>query len=385
MRDMISRADLQSLMSRTSTPCVSIYLPTHEAGAEIQQDPIRLKNLLRETEERLTAIGLRSREAQEFLEPVQHLIPERPFWQHQADGLALFRTRELFRHYRLPVRFDELVVVSDRFHIKPLLPLFTAGGRFYILALSQNAMRLLQATPHRVSEVALPASVPASLAEGLKFDDPEKQLQFHARTASGRGGRSAMFYGTGSAGEDNKEDLQRYCRQVDRGLHEILREERVPLVPAAVEYLLAIYRQANTYPHLLGEGVKGNPDELRAEELHARAWPLVEPHFRQTREEAVARYHQLAGTERVSEDVKAILPAASQGRVETLFVATGIQQWGSVAPETHAVHPHDAAEPGDEDLLDRAAVAALLSGGTVYAVEPDRVPGGGRAAAVFRY
>jgi hypothetical protein len=34
-------------------PADSIYLPTHIAGREIPQDPIRLKNLLSSAEERL--------------------------------------------------------------------------------------------------------------------------------------------------------------------------------------------------------------------------------------------------------------------------------------------------------------------------------------------
>jgi radical SAM superfamily enzyme YgiQ (UPF0313 family) len=40
---------------------------------------------------------------------------------------------------------------------------------------------------------------------------------------------------------------------------------------------------------------------------------------------------------------------------------------------------------GDEHLLDLAAVQTYLKGGIVYAVEPEKVPGGTYAAAVLRY
>jgi len=46
---------------------------------------------------------------------------------------------------------------------------------------------------------------------------------------------------------------------------------------------------------------------------------------------------------------------------------------------------HEEAKPGDEDLLDLAAVQTLLNGGTVYAVELEKVPDGASLAAVFRY
>ena len=38
-----------------------------------------------------------------------------------------------------------------------------------------------------------------------------------------------------------------------------------------------------------------------------------------------------------------------------------------------------------EDLLNIAAIQTFLNSGTVYAVEPDAVPGQGPVAAVFRY
>jgi hypothetical protein len=68
-----------------------------------------------------------------------------------------------------------------------------------------------------------------------------------------------------------------------------------------------------------------------------------------------------------------------------LFVAVGLQRWGTFEPETNTVHVHEEAEPGDEDLLDFAAVQTLLNSGTVYAVELEKVPDEAPLAAVLRY
>ena len=46
--DLLPRRELEGLILEREGPCVSIFLPTHRAGAETQQDPIRLKNLLGE-------------------------------------------------------------------------------------------------------------------------------------------------------------------------------------------------------------------------------------------------------------------------------------------------------------------------------------------------
>jgi hypothetical protein len=394
--DMLARGELRALMRKPEGLCVSIYTPTHRAGREVQQDPIRLKNLLGEAEECLSEGGLRAPEARELLEPAQGLLQDGLFWQYQSDGLAMFISSESFRYYRLPFDFEPLVVVTDRFHIKPLLPLLSGDGRFYVLALSQDEIRLLQGTRYNVSEVNL-EDVPESLAEFLKWDDPEKRLQFHTttRTPGGervppavKGARPAIFHGHGVASADDPKDyILRYFHRVDEGLSAVLGGERAPLVLAGVDYLHPIYHESNTYPHLVDDGIEGNPEELSAGELHEQAWAIVQPLFLAEREEGAARYRQLAGagSGHASNDLEEIVSAAYHGRVATLFAALGTQEWGTFDPETNAVRLHEEAEPGDEDLLDLAAIHALLNGGTVYAVEPEKVPDESSLAAVFRY
>jgi hypothetical protein len=109
--------------------------------------------LLREVEERLQDKGLRSPDVREILKPVERLVQESGFWRHQSDGLAVFFTAEEFHYYRLPLPFEELVVISDHFHRRPLLPFFASDGHFYILALSQNQVRLLEGTRYTVDDI----------------------------------------------------------------------------------------------------------------------------------------------------------------------------------------------------------------------------------------
>jgi hypothetical protein len=383
---MLTRDDLRALMSTHTGLCVSIFMPTHRAGAETQQDPIRLKNLLGKAEECLLAGGVRTPEARKLLKPAQKILWNGLLWQHQSDGLAMFLSPEEFSYYRLPFDFEELVVVTNRFHIKPLLPLLSGDGRFYVLALSQNQVRLLQGTRYNVSEVDA-RRIPASFAEALRYDDPERRLQFHTRTRTpgSKGERAAIFHGHGVGTNNAKVNILRYFHKVDEGLQQLLRDEQAPLMLAGVDYLFPIYREANTYLYLVDEGIAGNPEELSAKELHQQAWDILQPRFLKAQQEAAIQYSQLADTRQASRDIEKVVPAAYHGRIEILFVALGIQQWGIFDPEKNKVQLHREAEPGGEDLLDFAAVQTLLNGGTVYAVEPEKVPGEAPLAAVFRY
>lgn len=377
--ELLRRDQLKFLIEEGSGPCVSIFVPTHRGGPEVKQGPIRLKNLLKEADKELSAKGMRAAQIAELLEPAQKLCENAGFWRYQSDGLALFRSPEKFLYFRLPLRFDDLLVVTDRFHVKPVMRLFTEDGRFYVLSLSKHEVRLFQCTRYGAREVDLPPETPRSLDQMVQTAGIERQTQVHSA------GATVKFHGHGGRADDDKEEVREFFRAIDKGVREVLRDERAPLVLAAVEYLFPLYRTVNDYQHLLDEGVTGNPEGRRPEELQADAWPVVEPHLKKTRVDAAGRYEDLAGATRSSNDLAIVVPAAVQGRVESLFVAVGKQVWGAFQPETQEVTIHEQRQNGDTDLLDLAAINTFLQGGAVYAIEPAEVPGGKLLAAVFRY
>jgi hypothetical protein len=97
----------------------------------------------------------------------------------------------------------------------------------------------------------------------------------------------------------------------------------------------------------------------------------------------VAQYRQLAGTGRTSNDPAEVVRAAYGGQVAILFVARDREQPGTYDASRGEVEVHEEPRPGDEDLLNFAAIHTLLHAGTVFVVQPDDVPGGGLLAAVY--
>ncbi|HET9226644.1 MAG TPA: hypothetical protein VFR31_08250, partial [Thermoanaerobaculia bacterium] len=100
------------------------------------------------------------------------------------------------------------------------------------------------------------------------------------------------------------------------------------------------------------------------------------------------RFGDLTGSGRSSTDLNEVLPAAHDGRVESLFVARGVRVWGSWDGQGRKLHfqlDKDGPRNGNEDLLDLAAVQTYLNGGKVFVVDQQEVPEGKSLAAVFRY
>lgn len=386
--DFIKKSELQRIINERSEYCVSIYLPMARVGPDVQGNVTRLKNAVSDVESALEERGWRPPKIEALLHEPRQLLQESPFWQHQLDGLVLFISPDLFETYRLPLDFEPLTVVSDRFHIKPILPLFSDDGRFYILALSQGGVRLFQGTRHTVDEIEL-ENAPQGMDDALWYDDPEEHIESHTST-SGAGGEPAaepgvVHHGQGVTDDEELQRLRRYFHDVSAALHEQLGDEESPVVLAAVDYLHPIYKEVDSSPHLLDEGIDGNPDDLSAETLHDKAWEIVRPLFTEAKEEVVERYKQMAHSDQASDDLQTIVPAAVQGRVDALFVAVGTQKWGQYDINTNSIEVHDESRNGDEDLLDFAAVQTMANGGTVYAVDPTQVPGDTPVAAVFRF
>ncbi len=87
-----------------------------------------------------------------------------------------------------------------------------------------------------------------------------------------------------------------------------------------------------------------------------------------------------------SSDLREIVPASHDGRVESLFVARGSYRWGRYDIDAREVRLQQRPSNDGQDLLDLSAVQTLLHHGKVFVVDPDNIPDdGGPIAAIFRY
>jgi hypothetical protein len=271
-----SREELQLLVEAQQGPCVSIFLPTHRAGMAYAEDRIRLRNRLHEARRRLTEQGLRAPDVEALLAPAQALLSDSCLWRHCLQGLAIYMSPTVCRHYCLPMMVDDRLVVASHFDFEPLVPLLTEERQFYLLALSQKRVRFFHGTRETMSELQI-KELPGSVAELYGTEKPvQRDLQFRCAVPGGRGGGSIMFYRAGDAGQAARARLLTYCRRIDHALEEPLRDNRLPVVLAGVDYLVALFREVTHHRERVAGVVSGCPDRLSAQALHARAWELLQ-------------------------------------------------------------------------------------------------------------
>ncbi|MBK8901627.1 MAG: hypothetical protein IPM53_10625 [Anaerolineaceae bacterium] len=396
--DSLNQHELKHLIAPQEGVHVSMFMPLESEPDKLKKNQIRLQNLMKQGRQMVTAEDFLPPDVTRpdwdaFFQPVAELTADNPYTGDNSpgmaeQGLALFLGPERHHIYHLPLSFDEGIVVGPRFHITPLLPLLDENGRFYLLTLSQNQVRLWHGTRLSLEPVDVP-NLPAGADAALSLEDPERELQFHTSTTSGvtpadGGDRPAVFHGH-DANTDKKDTMLRYFREVNKALQNVLTDEEAPLILAAVEYAWPIYKEANTYFYLLDEGIAGNPEHLNRQELHTRAWNLMRRHLEKTRQSVNEQYQSVAGTEKTSELLTEIVPAAAYGRIDTLFVNEQAHQLGSFNYSTGEVEIAEADDFACEDLVNLVAASTLQNGGKVYAFQPDEMPTDANLAAIFRY
>jgi hypothetical protein len=371
--DAVTKQDLELLTQERKGICVSLYLRAHPSRPE--QDSMNLNNMLAAVQAELTALGMDQHGVRSFIRPARALLSDTAFWQVPGRGLALFLADGFFRSYRMPIAFDDTLVAADRFLLAPLLPLLTGETDHYLLVLSQSKIRLFQGNRFGLDKVMVPG-VPAGVMEAVSQEQNEAYQHSPMRPVKG------------VARVERRDDanISQYFPALNKGIHELLLDRDLPLVIAGVDYLLPLYRQANTYPGLVPVEITGDLDGLRAEALHQKAWPLIDPLVRARRAEALEELQGAMGTKKATTSLPEIVAASYKGNVSTLYVSGRKHEWGIVDRFRGGMVTRTAGreEKGSEDLYDLAALCTLLKGGKVFIVEGSSVTEGVAIAAMLR-
>ena len=384
---LLKETQFRELAEFHGAHCASVFIPTERVseGVKESKDRIRFEQEVRVVRDRLKEYGVSERAIEAMLEPAVKLARDSGFWRRMSDGLAVFIAPGYFEYFTVPVRFESYSYVADHFYVKPLMPLFSGDGRFFILSLTLHGAQFYEATRHTITEVYVRDLTPDRLEEVVGYDYEEKSLQYRSQgtTVSGSG---TVFHGQGRQNEKRKEEVLQFCRAVDKGLMEMLHDEQAPMVVACVDFLFPLFQEANKYKYLVDENVSGNPDQMNITALHEKAWERVRPVFEAARAEKQRQYDEVKHTDRASYEVAEIVPAAINGRIDTLFLQNRSDIFGRYDPSANEVEMEDEKNISNTSLLNLAAVRTFLQKGQVFLVEPEEMPEQGTLAnAILRF
>jgi hypothetical protein len=377
---------IKTLTSFQSKVSVSIYLPTHSSGVEVNErmDFIAFKNAIQQVTMSLKARIVDEEMIKRITDPAHQLLKADSFWNNLSPGLVVFLADGFSKFYKMPFAPTENVYINSSFKVHPLTPIILSNEYYYILVISKKQSQLYRADEFGIRHIPI-AEMPNGVDDVVHFENKDDQKLF--RTGSSGAGQGANYHGIGAGKPDDKENIKMYLDEVDETIwKEVLSRENKPLVIAAVDYIHPIFKEVSNYNFIWPEGLTGNFEATDLATLYSRSKELVRPHFEANKKRALEQYGNKSATPLTSCNFDDVIPAAYYGRVDTLFVRKNSELWGTFDEQESVLHIHPTRQEDDESMIDKVIMKTITNGGMVYEVDEEEMPvKGTNMAALMRY
>ena len=272
MIQLPTKAQLAALRTWRAPNSVTIYSPYIAANSpENNPNRTQLKDLIKEASQLLISKHVSKREVDTILEPAKKLLDSDEFSTNSKHSLALFMHHDFFSHYHLPVEdVNKYVVVGGSFKLQPITKLESYNMTYYVLMISYNGAQLFKGDLYDIKKIKF-QKIPKTMLQELNIDEFDKLRGLHtvARVSEGKG--SKQYHGEFEKSQINKDMLVQFFRKIDSELHKVIKDEKIPLILAGVDYLLPLYRQVNTYKYLSEKEIIGNVEHTPIDAVREQA------------------------------------------------------------------------------------------------------------------
>jgi hypothetical protein len=325
----MNKHDVLLLQQIRQYPSLTITLPTHRTVPDNQQDPIRLRNLLSEATDRVLG-EFSKREVDGLLTNLEQIAATVDH-QQNLDGLVLFVNQELAQAHRLPFTVPERVLMDEGFATRDLVLALNRTVRYWVLALSENATRLYEATRDSLVEVT---------GEGFPM------------VHTGPGGQTALPAHDVNVSAYRDERHRQFFRAVDEQVGLFMKDDPLPLVLLGVDRYLSFYAEVGEYAKEVVAEIQGNYDKHSTHELAEVVWPVAKEALLAEHMQVLELLNTAVGERRIATTIDDIWRSAKEGRGRMLLVEENYHFPGQLDETGWVLTVAD--DPTAPDVLDDA-------------------------------
>lgn len=353
----MKRTDIENLAKMKGGVFVSIYLPTHRSSPKNKQDRIRFKNLLTEVEEGLKQL-LDINKTDKFLKEAVELYQNQEFWVRTLDGLAVLISDAGTEVIELEGIVPERVVISDRFHLLPLMNYYEFLNETFILDISKDRFKLFYGDSEGLVEVETPKIV--QKFDEL-FDDKDIQTDLHSTRAAG-----ASFQGHQSKSEIEEKETEKYLRYVAKGLADMLKESDIPVMIFGTIEIVSQFKDIAGTSLKISRTVDKPIDSIHINDLPKLLKDELLPLYISKISTRIEKLNTEIAQGRGSEKIEEIMKESESGRLRSLFINLDL---------------------GGMDVLDADKLVqdVMLTDGEVVLVDDKLTDFSAGVAAMYRY
>jgi len=292
---------LKQLKNMRSENCITIIMNTHRTKPDYLKDALQLKNLIKDAENRLMA-DTDKKSAQQLVGKLQELAGQIDH-SHNLESLILFVNKDVTEYTRLPIKVVDRVVIDETFATRDLIRAMHIEANYYVLVLSKERVRLIEASNNRVvKEFGKP--FPLENKQFFNKTTPEPSV------ASRQSSLTAEFF-----------------NQVDKEVNSTRHQNPLPVLICSVEenyseYLKVADQKHSFFDVFLNKNQIGEKDHAIVNE----AWKLVEAHLVKQNNERKSELEKAVSDNKFLSDTNEIYKAITEGKIQTLFIEQGLFQ-----------------------------------------------------------
>lgn len=292
---------LKEIKDIRSENCITIIATTHRTKPDYLNDGLRLKNLIKEAEDRLMA-DTTKRNAKSLVEKLNKLAAEIDHSQN-LESLMLFVNDEVAKYTRLPITVEDRVVIDDTFATRDLVRAMHLETHYYILVLSQEKIRLIEAMNDKIIQEI-----------GSPFPFENTQYFSKNRAANAIASRQTSL-------------IAEYFNQADKRVNDVRKDNPLPVLICGLEenhneYIKVADKKHSIFDVFLSK----NKINDTAHSIVAESWEIVKDFLIQKNNERKVELKKAVGENKFLSDTNEIWKAISEGRIQTLFIEQGLFQ-----------------------------------------------------------
>lgn len=355
MRDILKR-----VKNVYQEGCVTIMCNTHRTHPENASDPIKLKNLIKTAEERL-----HNDYDKRFVWPIMEKLndlAEKIDHNHNLESLVIFANSDFVDYVRLPIAVEDRVVIDETFATRDIVRAMHQQSAYYILVLSRQTARLIEAYNDKVVEEK----------KGV-FPIENKQRETEKVILSM------------AKGQDNL--IEEFFNRVDKIVLEEIKNNPMPILLATETRNFDHYMKIADRKDLIIGHINRNRDDEKPHHIVPDAWQVVLAHYKQKNAARIAELHKAVSEGKFVSDYAEIWRTIQEGRGQTLFVKQGhFQPALLVDNEIMIVEKHERDQKGIvDDIIDEMIEQNFAFGGDVVFMEGDELNKFQNLALTTRY
>ena len=316
---------LKQLKDIISESCVTIILNTHRTKPDNLKDPLKLKNLVKEAENRLLSYKSK-RDASLVISKINELADNIDH-SRNLESLILFVNEDIAEFIRLPIAVNDRVIIDKTFATRDLVRALHQETNYYVLVLSKQKVRLIEAYNDRVvKEVSDPF--------------PIENKHFFASSKAEMANASRV-----------RNLVAEFFNRVDKELNVVRKQNPLPVLICSeetnyYEYIKIADQKSTIFETYLNKNRLDEKDHA----IVSQAWEIIKKQIAKKNNERKSELLSAMSAGKVLGDASEIWKAIFAGRVQTIFIERGMFQPAII--ENNAISFVSDEEIGNKEVTD---------------------------------